>query len=367
MSAIEPFSLNIPEPVIGDLRERLARSRFGEPFDAEGWGMEDEALRDLIEHWRDFDWRAAEAAINAFPAFRTTIDGVGLHFVHVRGEGGERTPLVLTNGWPSCFTELLPLIPLLTSEVAGRSFDVVIPSLPGYGFSDQSGAPGMTITRIADLWAGLMSRLGHDRFMAHGSDMGAGVVERLRANHGDRLLGVHMVNVNWFYPPPADLDREEQVYLEQAGQWQALEGAYAAIHATKPQTIAVGLNDSPAGLAAWIGEKFSCWTETSISMDALCTVLTIYWVTGTIGSSQRLYREAFSDAGVMCAPPRVGAPVAVAVFPHDILPAPRSWGERWFDVAQWTVMPRGGHFPGFEAPGLLADDLRSFAAKLPMR
>lgn len=369
MTPAIPFRIDIPESVLDDLRQRLRQSRFSDAINHAGWawGMEPASLRRLVSHWHAFDWRKAEAALNSVPAFKTQIDGTGIHFLHVPGEGRNRLPIILTNGWPSCFTELMPLIPLLTREIEGLSFDVVIPSLPGYGFSERPAAPGMNITRIADLWAKLMVGLGYDRFLAHGSDMGAGVVERLRANHGDRILGIHMVNVNWFYPRPDVVSAEEEEYLHAAAHWQRQEGAYAMLHASKPQTIATALNDSPAGLAAWIGEKFQAWSDGgggldgSIPLDALCTVLTIYWVTETIGSSQRLYREAFSDLGVMSPPPRHGAPVGVAVFPKDILPAPRAWAERWYDILRWTEMSSGGHFPGFECPALLADDLRSFA------
>ncbi|WP_342380098.1 epoxide hydrolase [Myxococcus stipitatus] len=369
---LEPFVIDIPQATLDDLHERLARSRLPEPFDDQGWdlGMEPQALRTLLKHWRGFDWRAAEARLNAVPAFHTTLDGQDLHFVHVRGEGPHRLPLILTHGWPSCFTELLPLVPLLTREVEGLSFDVVIPSLPGHGFSPAPRAPGMNITRIADLWAKLMERLGYPRFLAQGGDMGAGVVERLRANHGDRVLGVHMVNVFNGYPRPEDPSPEEEAFLDRAAAWRAREGAYALLHATKPRTVAVGLHDSPAGLAAWVGEKFRSWSDGggrldgAIPLDALCTVLTIYWVTKSIGSSLQLYHEAFSDVGAMSPPPRTGAPLGVLICPGDILPAPRAWGERWFELQQWTELPRGGHFPGFEVPELLAEDLRVFARQL---
>lgn len=361
-----PFTIAIPKTVLDDLHVRLDRTRHIDSIDGASWdwGMDAGALKILLDHWRNFDWLEAEAAINSVPAFRIEVDGIGLHYVHVRGQGGRRIPIILTNGWPSCFTELLPLVPLLTAQENGVSFDVVIPSLPGYGFSDRPTVPGMNITRIAELWAGLMSALGYERFLAHGSDMGAGVVERLRANQPGRIIGIHMVNVFSGYPAPDDVSAEERAFLERAPQWRMLEGAYAMLHATKPHTIAPGLNDSPAGLAAWIGEKFQNWTDKVVSLDALCAVLTIYWATHTIASSQRLYREAFADIGAMSPPPKAGAPVGVAIFPHDILPAPRPWGERWFDLTQWTEMPRGGHFPGFEEPELLAGDIRSLMSRI---
>jgi len=370
-----PFTIAIAADVLDDLKDRITRARIPQAVHRMGWteGMDVDALRAVLAHWRDFDWPSAEAAINRVPAFRAEVDGYDIHFVHVQGTGAARVPLILTNGWPSCFTELLPLVPLLTKEVDGLSFDVVIPSLPGYGFSARPHEPGTNITRIADIWSRLMVGLGYDRFVAHGSDMGSGVAERLRANHANRVMGIHLMNVNWFYPRPDGLTEEEEAYLNTARQWQLHEGAYTMIHSSKPQTIASALNDSPAGLAAWIGEKFRAWSDGggridgAIALDALCTVLTIYWITQTIGSSQRLYREAFTDPGVMLPPPKEGVPVGVAIFPRDIAPAPRSWGERWLDIRHWTVMPRGGHFPGFEAPDLLAADIRQFVARLPVR
>lgn len=362
----EPFCVKISDDQLDDLGRRLRQSRIMDIIHdpSTALGIRSERLDRIVQHWMTFDWRKAEAGINAVPAFQMEIDGTRIHFLHVRGEGKNSIPIILTNGWPSCFIELMPLIPLLVQEENGISFDVVIPSLPGYGFSEHPKAPGLNITRIADLWAGLMKGLGYERFLAHGSDMGAGVVERLRANHGERMLGIHMVNVNWFYPRPDHITKKEEDYLQSAQQWQMQEGAYAMLHASKPQTIAAALNDSPVGLAAWITEKLDAWTDNSageaMSLDTICTLLTIYWVTGTIGPSMYLYHEAFSDMGVMTPPPRQGAPVAVAVFPKDILPAPRSWGERWYDLTRWTEMPRGGHFPGFEQPELLADDLRGF-------
>lgn len=365
------FRVDISQDVLADLQNRLRQSRIGSVLTKPSatLGVSTERLSEIVQHWISFDWRKAETAINAVPAFKAEIDGVDVHFLHMRGQGRSSVPIILTNGWPSCFLELMPLIPLLTQDIDGLSFDVVVPSLPGYGFSGLPEGPGLNITRIAALWAALMKQLGYTRFLAHGSDMGAGVVERLRANHAAQVLGIHMVNVNWFYPRPHDITAEEEAYLQAAHRWQAQEGAYAMLHASKPQTLAAALLDSPAGLAAWIAEKLDAWSDRTepggaLSLDVICTLLTIYWATGTIGPSMYLYREAFADAGVMLPPPKQGAPVAVAVFPADILPAPRSWGERWYEVTRWTEMPRGGHFPGFEQPELLASDLRAFVKDL---
>lgn len=372
-STHKPFHIHISDEVLDDLRERLKNVRLVDILHNPDaiLGVCSSRLNKIIQHWAYFDWRKAETEINSIPSFQAEIDGIRIHFLHARGQGENSIPIVLTNGWPSCFIELMPLVPLLTREVNGVSFDVVIPSLPGYGFSEHPKQSGLNITRIAELWAGLMKSLGYTRFLAHGSDMGAGVAERLRANHGDSLLGVHMVNVNWFYPRPDNITPAEEAYLNSAQAWRMQEGAYAMLHASKPQTIAAALRDSPVGLAAWIVEKLDAWSDGShgdaITLDAICSLLTIYWATDSIGPSMYLYHEAFADAGAMSPPPKQGVPVAVAVFPKDILPAPRSWGERWYELTRWTEMPSGGHFPGLERPELLADDLRAFAVDVSSR
>ncbi|CAN7326381.1 epoxide hydrolase family protein [Devosia sp. LjRoot3] len=359
-----PFQIAIPDRVLDDLRSRISNARLPKDFAAEGWGIGTSQVQAILDHWVNLDWRRVENQLNSVPAFTAEIDGLTIHFVHALGQGKHRIPIVLTNGWPSCFTELLPLVPLLTADRDGISFDVIIPSLPGYGFSDRPDVPGTNITRIAKLWSKLMEGLGYQRFLAHGSDMGLGVVDRLRANHADQVLGVHMANVMAGYPAPDDPSPAEAAFLAAGLQWQMQEAAYAMVHATKPMTIASGLNDSPAGLAAWIGEKFLSWTEVPVELDDLCTVLTIYWATETIGSSQRLYKEAFADLGVMSPPPKQGVPVAVCVPPNDIRPAPRDWAERWLEIAQWTELPIGGHFPAYEVAHLLAADIRKFAQLL---
>lgn len=359
---MEPFQVHLDETVLADLRTRLAQTRWPDAVAAD-WsqGTPLPFLQHLCDHWANrFDWRAQEARLNALPQFRTEVNGVGLHLVHARADGGNGTPLLISNGWPSSIFEYVELIPRLTAA----GFDVVAPALPGYGWSDRPTAPGVNPSRIATLFAGLMTQLGHDRFIAHGSDMGAGVVERLRQTIPGRLLGVHFSNVYWGYPRPPDPTLEEQKYFDAAKAWQAAEGAYAMLHGTKPQTLASALNDSPAGLAAWIVEKFQAWcdgdAEQVFGLDELCANLTVYWATGTIGSSMRLYAEAFADRGTRHALEKGDVPVGVIVFPHDILPAPRSWGERWLNLVHWTEAPRGGHFPGWETPDLLAEDLARF-------
>jgi pimeloyl-ACP methyl ester carboxylesterase len=361
-----PFEISVPESTLQDLRERLRRTRWPDSLEGIGWrfGTDPEVLRRVCEHWGErFDWRAWEARLNALPQGRTTIDGAGLHVVHARSDQADAVPLLLTNGWPSSIVEYMEVIPRL----AAAGFHVVAPALPGYGFSDRPSAPGMNSTRIADLFAGLMTELGYHRFLAHGSDMGAGVVESLRRRAPERLIGVHFSNVYWGYPPPESPSPEEAAYLATAEGWRFAEGAYAMLHGTKPQTLSVALNDSPAGLAAWIIEKFESWTDggvEAIDLDALCANLTMFWATETIGSSIRLYAESFNDPAAFAPPERGEVPVGVIVFPKDILPAPRAWGERWLNLVHWTEAPRGGHFGALEQPDLFVEDLSRFATSL---
>lgn len=368
--AIQPFEVAVSDEVLSDLRERLARARWPDELSGQGdrYGVPFTFVRRVCEHWRDsFDWRAQEARLNAWPQFRAQIDGVRLHLVLARSEVPDATPLLLTNGWPSSIFEYLDILPRLTAA----GFHVIAPALPGYGFSDRPTEPGMNPRRIAELFAGLMTELGYPRFFMHGSDLGAGVTEQMRRHAPDRLLGVHFSNVWWGYPQPDDASSEERAYFEQIKAWQAAEGAYAMEHATKPQTLSVGLTDSPAGLAAWILEKVQSWSdgdaEEVFGLDGLCADLTVYWVTETIASSVRLYAEAAADRSGQAPPEKGDVPAGVIVFPRDILPAPRAWGERNLPLAHWTEASRGGHFPAWEQPELLAEDIAAFARAVAMR
>ncbi|RYE87533.1 MAG: epoxide hydrolase [Hyphomicrobiales bacterium] len=366
-----PFTIAIADAALTDLKARLAATRFPQLIEGAGWedGIEPGFLQRLVTHWGErFDWRAAERRLNAFPQFIEEIDGETMHFVHLRGEGGSRVPLVLANGWPSNFVELLPLVPLLTAEADGLSYDVIIPSLQGFGFSGRPRQPGMNLTRMAHLWATLMTRLGYDKFLFSGSDLGGGVGLSLVRNHPDRLLGAHYVNVYSQYPRPEQPTPEEAEYFKRTDSRTFAEGAYAMIQGTKPHTLAVGLSDSPAGLAAWILEKFHGWSalkggemETVYSLDDLCTLLSVYWFTNTIGPSVRLYKEAFSDKDFMTPMPRHGVKQGVLVPGDEDNPAPRAWGDRNLqNLVHWNDARKGGHFPALEVPELLAADIRGF-------
>jgi pimeloyl-ACP methyl ester carboxylesterase len=374
---IHPFTVEVPQAALDDLRTRLAHTRWPDEISGAGWnyGTNLAYLKDLVDYWRaGFDWRAQEAAINAFHHFRANIDGLGIHFIHERGHGPRPMPIIITHGWPSSFFQMLKLVPLLADPARfggdpADAFDVVVPSVPGYGFSDRPSEPGMISTRIADLWARLMTEgLGYARFAAQGGDIGTGITTRLGLGYPDRLIGIHLTDPAWPYRGPGarELSEAERAYVEEAGRWEREEGAYENIQATRPQTLAYGLNDSPAGLAAWIVEKFRAWSdcegdvERSFSRDELLTNVTIYWVTETINSSMRLYYESRHNPTPIKQGERVEVPCAIALFPKDIDQPPHEWAERTYNVRRWTLMPRGGHFAALEEPELLAEDIRAF-------
>jgi microsomal epoxide hydrolase len=285
-------------------------------------------------------------------------------------------PLIITHGWPSCFFEMTKIIPLLTDPAshggdAADSFDVVAPSLPGFGFSDHAQDRGMEVQRVAGMWNKLMTQnLGYTKFAAQGGDIGSGVTARLGYAHADTLYGIHLTSITrptpYLGPGSSPLTDAEQALITQRDKWFADEGGYNHIQGTKPQTLAYGLNDSPAGLAAWIVEKYRTWSdcggdvEKSYTKDELLTIVTIYWVTQTISSSTRMYYENQKAVWTMNRDEKVAAPAGMAMFPQEISKPPREWGERSYDVRRWTEMTSGGHFAALEAPQLLAEEVRAF-------
>jgi pimeloyl-ACP methyl ester carboxylesterase len=364
---VAPYTIEIGE-ALGDLYARLDRTRWPDEVDDAGWdyGTNLAYLRRLCAYWREgFDWPAQQRALNELPHFRTEIDGLGIHFVHVRGKGERSFPLIATHGWPSTFFELLKLIPLLT-EGDGLTFDLVIPSMPGYGFSDRPRERFVS-ARVPSLWVELMARLGYERFGAHGGDIGGGIAARLGQYHADAVAGIHVTNIVLGLiregdRPPTEA---EQAHLDRQESWRRDEWAYGELQGTKPQTLSFGLNDSPAGLAGWIVEKFRTWSdcggdvESVFSKDELLTNITIYWATQTIGSSFRPYWDFRHNPNPNTRVP-ISVPCGIAIFPKDLGTPPREFAERFYNVRHWTEMPRGGHFPGLEQPVLLADDIRSF-------
>ena len=375
---VAPFHIAIPEPVLADLRDRLARTRWPDASPADGWaqGTNLAYLRGLTEYWRTgFDWRKHEQRLNALPQFQAEVAGHRLHFVHVRGRGPKPLPLILTHGWPSSFAEFEKIIPLLTDPAAhggdaADAFDVVAPSLPGYGFSARPAEPGMTTTVIAALWSQLMTRhLGYARFCAHGGDIGAGVTNRLGLYHAEVLHGIHVMAAlpPWLGPGAAPQSPAEWSYRAVLEAWEQDEEAYGHLQRTRPQTIAYGMHDSPAALAAWIVEKLRSWSDCGgdignrFTPDQLLTGLTIYWATETFGSSVRLYYDGARFSPPIGPDDRIRVPAAIALTTEAVNRVPRERAERSYtNIRQWTEFPRGGHFMAHEEPALLADDLRDF-------
>ena len=376
---VRPFTIAVEDSVLEDLQQRLADTRWPDEIPDTGWdyGSNLAYLKELVEHWRTkFDWRAQEAKLNAFSHFKSEVDGLDIHFIHEKGKGPNPIPLVITHGWPSCFFEMTKIIPLLADPAshggdAADSFDVVAPSLPGFGFSDHAQDRGMEVQRVAGMWNKLMTEnLGYPKFAAQGGDIGSGVTARLGYAHADTLYGIHLTSITrptpYLGPGSRPVTDAEQALIAQRDKWFADEGGYNHIQGTKPQTLAYGLNDSPVGLAAWIVEKYRTWrdcggdVEKSYTKDELLTIVTIYWVTQTISSSTRMYFENQKNLWAMEKDQKVPAPAGMAMFPQEISKPPREWGERSYDVRRWTEMHSGGHFAALEEPQLLAEEVRAF-------
>lgn len=378
MSA-RPFRIDISNEELAGLRRRLDAARMPTPIDPKEWqdGASLAFVQRLRDHWRNrFDWRAQEVRLNRLPQYVMNVAGLDIHFVHQPGNGPAPLPLVVTHGWPGSFIEMEQVIPLLSDPAAHGgdpldAFHVVVPSLPGYGFSQAPLKSGVSSRRIAELWLGLMQGLGYPRFVAQGGDIGAGVALWLARLFPQCVLGAHVNYISSSYRPPTGpglpaITAEEQIHLDEAAAWAKAEGAYAAMHGTKPQTLAYGLTDSPLGLAAWIVEKFRAWSdcggdvERVFSMDTMLTDISLYWFGNQLDASLRLYKENRLDPLTFAASERVTAPLGVALFPRELPMPPRSWVERVFNVQRWTRMPRGGHFAALEQPQLLTEDIRAF-------
>ena len=382
----KPFVVDIDQSVIEDLRNRLASTRWPDEIDNENWkiGTDKAYLQELCSYWQhSFDWKKSENYLNTFEHYKAAIDGFPVHFIHQKGEGKIAIPLLLTHGYPDSFIRFLKLIPLLTAaDGDGFSFDVVVPSIPGYGFSGIPAEKGMNPKKIAGLFAALMEEeLGYAHFFAHGGDWGTSITEQIALYHAELLWGMHLTDVPFAHgmTPLENPSRAEEKFQKKTQRWVQTEGAYAAIQSTKPQSLAYGLNDSPAGLAAWVIEKFYAWSDNdghignAFTKDELLTNLTIYWATQTINSSFRLYHEAIQAIMQATYNPlvklnpfdktgdRSEVPAAFALFPKDISQPPREYADRFFNVQRWTEMGHGGHFAALEEPKLLAADIRQFA------
>jgi len=381
---ITPFSIHIEEEILSDLRERIRNTRWPDQAPGAAWdqGTDVDYLKQLLAYWADgFHWRAQERELNAVRHFRAELDDVHIHFVCERARHGNGIPLILTHGWPSTFIELLPLVPFLTDPHAhginGPAFDVIIPSLPGYGFSERPAHVPVNYEHVAGLWHRLMRGLGYERYGAQGGDFGAGIATFMALKNPKPMIGVHLSNLEitpYTGPGTRPLSAAEVSYLERNEVFWQLEGGYKAIQSTKPQTLAYGLNDSPAGLAAWILEKWRSWADSRgnlderFSRDSLLTTVTLYWVTQTIASSMRDYFDNDNRRFRVRIGPNefVKVPTGIAVFARNFVDEgipPREWAERLYNVRRWTPMPSGGHFAAAEEPELLARDIATFFAE----
>jgi len=349
--AIEKFTINVSHAVLADLNHRLDTTRWPDELENVGWelGSSLSYMKSLADYWRSgYEWRRQETALNRLSQYRVALDGFHIHFVHVRGRGPKPLPLIITHGWPGSFVEMVKLIPLLTDpEANGGSaedaFDVIIPSLPGYGFSDRPRERGMNPFKVAALWARLMTELGYERFAAQGGDWGSTISTALGLNHAQRIIGIHLNYIAGRFLFGGTLNQTTQdemarSYLDELRAWADLEGGYSHLQATKPQTLSYALNDSPIGLAAWIVEKFRGWSdcggklESVFTRDELLTNVMIYWVTETLNSSTRLYYETREQPLQLSPVNRVEPPVAMAVFPKEIPIPPRALAEQGYNI-----------------------------------
>lgn len=370
---IKPFRIAAAPETLRDLQARLDLTRWNDAV-AAGWsyGTDRSLLQLLIRHWRTaYDWREREDGLNKLPHFRAEVGGFGVHYLHHRGRGPQPFPLLLMNGWPSSFVEYQHLAPRLADPGAfggdsSDSFDVIIPALPGYGFSDRPSKP-QQITSESLFFRLMTEELGYSRFGIAGTDIGASVAVELGYRHPEAIAGIHVTTLDApFGPGSAPLSAAELDYQEQRSRWKTEEGAYSALQRTRPQTLAFGLADSPVGLASWIVEKFYSWSDcrgellSVFPLDMLIDNLMIYWLTGTIGSSVRYYFENEQREPVFKPGDRVKPPAAVLTLPKELAQPPREWAERLLNVERYTALDRGGHFPGWEVPELYAADLQAF-------
>ncbi|OXM61615.1 epoxide hydrolase family protein [Amycolatopsis vastitatis] len=375
-TAIRPFTIDVPQQELDDLRDRLARTRWTTDLPGAGWsrGVPASYLKELAEYWRDgYDWRVHERELNKFPQFVTEIDGQDIHFLHVRSPEPDALPLILIHGWPGSVVEFLNVIgPLADPRAYGGdpadAFHLVIPSNPGSGFSGPTREAGWDTDRITRAYAELMSRLGYDRYGTQGGDTGAVVGPGLGRLNSDKVVGVHANGLAAFTEPDGELTEAEQARLKQFQYLRTEQSGYVAMQTTRPQTLAHGLHDSPVGQLAWIAEKFKEWTdpaaelpEDAVDRDLLLTNVMLYWLTGTAGSSANCYYET-AHAGAWGASERSPVPTGVAVFPGDV--SIRGTLDREHTIVHWSEFGRGGHFAAMEAPDLLVGDVREFFTKL---
>jgi pimeloyl-ACP methyl ester carboxylesterase len=369
---IQPFSVNIPQQALDDLKLRLKNTRWTDEITDSEWsyGTNLSYMKELTDYWLNkFDWRKVENEINAYSNFIADIDGHKIHFIHIKGKGKKSIPLIITHGWPGSFLEMMKLIPLLTTDPE-FSFDLVIPSVIGFGFSDKINQQGCNSAFVADLWNKLMAELGYNKYGAQGGDIGSGISSWLSLKFPENIIGLHLNYISGSYKPflkeGEQLSEEVVAFQKTGANWSAKEGAYAYMHITKPITLAYGLNDSSVGLCAWIIEKFNGWSdnkgnvENTFTKDEMLANVTLYWLTQTIHSSIRIYHENSKKPLILGEKDFIKVPVGFAKFPKELPTPPRSYIEKGFNIQRWTEMPAGGHFAAMEQPNLLAKDITDF-------
>lgn len=375
--SLKKFQIQISDKSLEDLSFRLSNTRWPNQLKDSDWerGTQKDELQSIVDYWKNkYDWRKQEKDINSFSQFHCNIDGIDIHFIHEKGKGPNPIPIILTHGWPDSFLRYKKVIKMLSDPASfgghpNDSFDVIVPSIPGFGFSSSPEYNGCNNSRVAELWVTLMTeKLGYAKFAAAGGDMGSGITRYMALNHHDQLMGIHLTDIGiiralLLETDEGKLSATEITYKRKAQQWIAQEGGYMSIQSTKPQTLAYGLSDSPVGVAAWIIEKFRSWSdckgilENSFSKDELLTNVMIYWLTNTVGSSAHMYFENTHSLPPMN---KIYVPTGIALFHGDVLLPPKEWAEKNLNIVHWTEIPRGGHFTAMEEPTLFTEDIRKF-------
>ncbi|MGB2760859.1 MAG: epoxide hydrolase family protein [Maribacter stanieri] len=373
---IEKFKVNIPQSELDDLNDRIKKVRWPDEIKNSDWkyGTSLSYIKELADYWlEEFDWRIIEKEINSFPNFIADVDGNQIHFLHIKSNKKNAIPIIITHGWPGSFLEMLKIIPHLT-ESEESPFDLVVPSIIGFGFSKKPTENGSDYGFNAELWHKLMLKLGYNKYGVQGGDIGAGISIKIAQKYPKSIIGLHLNYISDSYKPYSEENENIETHIvkfQKATQmWNEREGAYASLHSTKPLSLAYGLNDSPIGLCGWIIEKFNAWSdnngdiENSFTKQELLANVTLYWLTQTIHSSIRMYHEISNSPLKFGKDDFVKTPVGFAKFPKEIPTPPRDYIEKGFNVVHWTEMPKGGHFPALEQPKLLADDIIRFFEKL---
>jgi pimeloyl-ACP methyl ester carboxylesterase len=369
------FAIAVPDEAIDDLRRRLRQTRWPDAVTDSGWtyGLDLDWMKSMADYWlNQYDWRAHERGLNEYPHYTAVIDGFRIHFLHFRSQHANAVPLVITHGWPGSFLELLKVAPML-ADSASNPFHVIVPSLPGYGFSERPSSPSMNTFRTADLWVGLMRELGYGRFVAQGGDIGANVSSVMAWKHPQSVIALHLNYIPGSYRPWIDdatrpLSAEEIAFQHEAQKWYEEKGGYWHLQATQPQTLGFALNDSPVGLAAWLIDKYRDWAdcdgvvESRFSRDELLTHVSLYWFTETIASSCRMYLESRRAPLAFGRDERIAVPCGVLRLAEEEPMPPRAWVERAYNVVRWTEKPKGGHFAAWEEPDTFVTDVREFVA-----